>query len=756
MQFKKTALSWGIALATPLFLAACGGDNNKTPASQASAEKNFNRIAVYPVCMQTDATCNSDDATAAEIVAASTDGMTLVYTDSPKAQLGFVDITNPAAPTGLGVLPLVGEPTSVAVKGDYALVGVNTSSDFVSVSGLLVVVDIATRSIVHSIDVGGQPDSVAVSPDGSYAAVVIENERDEDLNDGALPQMPAGKLVVVNLSGAPADWASSTVGLTGLADLYPTDPEPEFVDINANNIAVVSMQENNHIVLVNLADGSIVTEFSAGSVELSGIDTSKDGMINQNASLDAVLREPDGVSWLSTDYFVTANEGDLDGGSRSFSIFNTAGEVVYEAGNTLDQLTARIGHYPESRSGKKGNEPENAEFGVFGEDKLLFVNSERASVVFVYDVADFTKPVFKQVLPAGVGPEGALAIPARNLLIAASEEDDRGAAIRSGLNIYQYGTAAASYPTIVSKDRDDGSPISWGALSGLSADPSDSTLVYAVDDSYYKKNRIFTLDVSLQPGVIAAETYIVDSNDVLANLPLGTLPGGAVNDDKTVNIDPEGIVKLADGDFWIASEGKGNQIDGPVASRNVLINTGADGVIQKAVTLPAAVNLLQRKNGFEGVAEYEGKLYVAFQRAWQNEDAVRIGIYDIAAESWSFLFYPLDAPESQHGGWVGLSEITALGGGEFVVIERDNQGGPDAVIKRLYKFDTTGLAEDAMVSKTLVRDVLPDMKATGGLVTEKIEGLALLANGDLLMVNDNDGVDDSNGETRLMNLGKLF
>ncbi len=756
MQFKKTALSWGIALATPLILAACGGDNNKTPASQASAEKNFNRIAVYPVCMQADATCNSDDATAAEIVAASTDGMTLVYTDSPKEQLGFVDITNPAAPTGLGVLPLVGEPTSVAIKGGYALVGVNTSSDYVSVSGLLVVVDIATRSIVHSIDVGGQPDSVAVSPDGSYAAVVIENERDEDLNDGALPQMPAGKLVVVNLSGAPADWTSSAVGLTGLADLYPTDPEPEFVDINADNIALVSMQENNHIVLVDLTDGSIVKSFSAGTVDLTGIDANEDDVINQSESLSDVLREPDGVSWLSTEYFVTANEGDLDGGSRSFSVFNTAGEVVFEAGNSLDQLTARIGHYPESRSENKGNEPENAEYGVFGEDRLLFVNSERASVVFVYDVADFTKPVLKQVLPAGVGPEGALAIPARNLLIAASEEDDRGAVIRSGLNIYQYGIAPASYPTIVSNDRDDGSPIPWSALSGLSADPSDSTLVYAVDDSYYKKNRIFTLDVSQQPAVITTETHIIDSNGVLANLPLGTLPAATVNDDKTVNIDPEGVVKLADGDFWIASEGKGNQIDGAVASRNVLINTDADGLIQKAVTLPAAVNLLQRNNGFEGVAEYEGKLYVAFQRAWQNEDAVRIGIYDIAAESWSFLYYELDAPESQNGGWVGLSEITALGNGEFVVIERDNQGGPDAAIKRLYKFDTTGLADGATVTKTLVRDVLPDMKATGGLVTEKIEGLALLANGDLLMVNDNDGVDDSNGETQLMNLGKLF
>jgi hypothetical protein len=103
-----------------------------------------------------------------------------------------------------------------------------------------------------------------------------------------------------------------------------------------------------------------------------------------------------------------------------------------------------------------------------------------------------------------------------------------------------------------------------------------------------------------------------------------------------------------------------------------------------------------------------------------------------------------------------LSEITSIGNGEFLVIERDNQGGPDAAIKRLYKFDTSGLADGAIVTKTLVRDVLPDMKATGGLVTEKIEGTALLSNGDLLMVNDNDGVDDSNGETQLINLGDIL
>lgn len=826
MQFKKTALAWGIALATPLFLAACGGDDGRdgvngqngvaggsgadgangsnglnslirqtnlqtgnaqcfsggvmvesgrdsdaddtladsevTDTSYICAPtvlneaKNFNRIAALPVCLQDDAMCDSDDTTAAEIVAASTDGMTLIYTDSPAERVGFVDITDPSKPTVLGVLGLAGEPTSVAVKGDFALVGVNTAEDFINVSGTLDVINIASRSNVRSIDVGGQPDSVAVSPDGNYAVVVIENERDEDLGDGAPPQLPAGNIVIVNLTGEPAAWTTQTVAMTGLAELYTDDPEPEFVDINSNNIAVVSMQENNHIVLVNLVDGSIVNHFSAGAVDLTGVDANEDDVITQNETLTDVLREPDGVSWLSTDYFVTANEGDLDGGSRSFSVFNTAGDVIYEAGNTLDHLTARYGHYPESRSENKGNEPENAEFGVFGSERYLFVNSERSSVVFVYDVADFTKPVFKQMLPAAVGPEGALAIPSRNLLIVASEEDSRDDVMRSSLNIYQYGSASQAYPTIVSNDRLDGSPISWSALSGLSADPVNSNIIYSVDDSYYKKNRIFTLDVSEHPAIITKETRITDGNGILAALPAGVLPASAINADNTVNIDPEGITKLADGSFWVASEGAGSAVDGPVASMNVLVKTDANGVVTQAVTLPDAVNAIQRNNGFEGVAEYQGKLYVAFQRAWQGEANVRVGIYDIANATWSFLFYPLDAPESQNGGWVGLSEITSIGNGEFLVIERDNQGGPDAAIKRLYKFDTTGLADGATITKSLVRDVLPDMLATGGLVTEKIEGIALLKNGDVLMVNDNDGVDDSNGETQLMNLGDIL
>jgi hypothetical protein len=46
------------------------------------------------------------------------------------------------------------------------------------------------------------------------------------------------------------------VSLTGIADRFSEDPEPEFVSINKDNIAAVTLQENNHIVLVSLQSGT--------------------------------------------------------------------------------------------------------------------------------------------------------------------------------------------------------------------------------------------------------------------------------------------------------------------------------------------------------------------------------------------------------------------------------------------------------------------------------------------------------------------
>ena len=181
--------------------------------------------------------------TSAEIVDVTDDGRTLVYTDAFTGRLGFVDVSDPADPQAGGALDLPGDPTSVAIHGRWALVAVVTSADpdgagplneFDAPTGQLLVVDLRDARVVRTIELAGQPDSIAVAPSGRYAAIVIENERDEDDNDGLIPQPPAGSLQVLDLAGRRRRAGRcATVALTGLADVAPDDPEPEYVDINS-------------------------------------------------------------------------------------------------------------------------------------------------------------------------------------------------------------------------------------------------------------------------------------------------------------------------------------------------------------------------------------------------------------------------------------------------------------------------------------------------------------------------------------------
>ena len=71
----------------------------------------------------------------------------------------------------------------------------------------------------------------------------------------------------------------------------------------------MTLQENNGIVLIDLATSEIIKSFSAGAVDLNGVDIEENDMIEQTGSLAQVLREPDGCAWIGTEYFATADEG---------------------------------------------------------------------------------------------------------------------------------------------------------------------------------------------------------------------------------------------------------------------------------------------------------------------------------------------------------------------------------------------------------------------------------------------------------------
>jgi hypothetical protein len=737
-----------------------------SPLAQGRPERTFKRVGTFANYRNV----GIGETTVSEIVAATANGRLLVYTDSPGNRIGFIDISDPSNPQPAGALDVGGEPTSVEVLGNkYVLVAVNTSASFVAPSGRLKVYDLTTMTEVADHFLPGQPDSIRLSPNGQYAAVIIENERDEDVEvdgvEGGLPQFPAGLLVVVRTQGPPVGWSLSPVTLTGLAAYAPGDPEPEFVDINDKNQAVVSLQENNHLAIVDLASGTVVNHFTAGSVDLDAIDADETtDVITLDDALTGVLREPDGVAWIGRDLFATANEGDLFGGSRGFSIFDTSGNVVFDSGNSLEHLAVRYGHYPESRSANKGTEPEAIEYASFGPDHLLFVASERGSFIAVYDVDVSGQPTFRQLLPAPLGPEGLLAIPHRNLLVASGEEDDGPRGVRSTVMLYELTPGAAPYPQILSADDEHGLPIPWSALSGLTATADEDRLL-AVWDSYYDESRIFTIDVSSTPARIV---------DAL------TITGGSGD------YDPEGITIAPDGSYWIASEGNAG------ARRNRLLRVDSwTGAVLNEIGLPpeieacraTSVNRATLGSGFEGVAAIDDgvslggyRLYVAQQRGWDyttpaceglDDDGgglnsrgepnwTRIWIYDPATGAWDHVSWQL---ASLPAGvlWVGLSEITYVpASNSIVVIERDNQTGDFAAFKALVNVPMGAVADGIGAGDKAVYDMLPDLRETNGWITDKPEGVAVTWTGRTFVVTDNDGVEDWSGETWFLNLGSVW
>ncbi|MFJ4467697.1 esterase-like activity of phytase family protein [Streptomyces sp. NPDC089424] len=763
------------AALTVLSLAAgtLAGGGVASAEQRAGAEhgwkpRAFERTATYPVFQNRPAGEDPASQTVAEISAVSEDGRTLVYTDAAARRIGFLDIGNPDRPRGLGTLSLAqlgnaeDEPTSVAVVGQYVLVVVNTSAGHASPSGRLDVISLRDRTRVATFDLGGQPDSVTISKDKRYAAIAMENERDEEATppggeEGDLPQLPGGFVQIIDLkaSSSPKSWRLRPVPLTqgdggalpalataGITE--PTDPEPEYVSVNSRNQLVVTLQENNGVVLIDLPTGRITKAFSAGTASVKGIDTVEDGTIELTGSITDVPREPDAVGWIDDRYLATANEGDWRGGTRGWSVFDSrTGKVVWDAGNSFERLAVRYGLFNEDRSENKGTEPEGLAIAEFNGIRYAFVGSERSNFVAVYDISRPTHPVFRQMLPTTNGPEGLLPIPSRGLLAVSSEEDDAEAGVRASVSLFRLGKETPGFPGIVSADDATGAPIGWGALGALSAVPGRSHQLYSVTDAAYTPTRILTVDASREPALITRALTVKDE----AGQPVG--------------YDAEGIFARPQGGFWLAVEGK-------TGTGNQLVRLDRDGVTRQTVSLPADVAAGLGSQGFEGVTGTTDRnghevLWVALQREVKTDPAgiVRLGRYDVDAGTWSFFGYRLDSTTTP-GDWIGLSEITVVGD-KLAVIERDKLNGPAAKIKRVYTVDLPKSAAQPgslpVLPKKLAYDVLPELRATDGWTQEKLEGLTVAGDGEVFAVTDNDGLDNATGETVFMDLGssrKIF
>ena len=261
--------------------------------------------------------------------------------------------------------------------------------------------------------------------------------------------------------------------------------------------------------------------------------------------------------------------------------------------------------------------------------------------------------------------------------------------------------------------------------------------------------------------------------------PAFTLAGAVIAPDPA-GADTEGLVALVDGTFWVADESGPSLLhvahDGMVISRWVPEGTGhwfagADYPVVEA--LPAIAVQRQLNRGFEGLALSldETALFVAFQSPLATPEEkdersarhVRIWKIDLASATVvSEYLYPLDPPDSFRRDtalgklrWKDLkiSELVVLEDDRLLVLERGS------ATTKLYSVKISPRKRVAARYRDVAHDPsIETMSRTKGLsksipvltkklvlstdehteISADLEGVLVLGDSMLLLVNDND------------------
>lgn len=432
-----------------LFVALCYA--SAYPAAHAAGPLTFSVLTHYE--MEGNA----------EILQAFAGGDFLVHTNSDRQSIDIVDIRQPDRPVTVASLAVPGEPTSVGVSPDgrWAMAVVYSSQPKAGhkpkdprIPGVLALLDLReplAPAIVSMIGIGHHPDSIAVTARGDtlYGIVAIENEPlvvvngrvvyVEDPGHAGDISEPGYLQVIAIDPTRPQHYQVTNVVLPEAllvehAMLFPSDPQPEYVALaKEGQVAAVSLQENNGIVLLEPSTGKITGAYSLGVVAERPADLEDDGVIrfDQSYPRDAVAQQalagarcPDAITFSPDgNYLLSADEGEMNyTGGRGFSVWSLDGRLVWDDGGELERKAAELGLYPDKRSDARGIEVEGITAARFGSVDYVFALSERGSFLAIYTLDETGSAQFQQIIATEKAPESVVAIPSRNLVVVAAEQ----------------------------------------------------------------------------------------------------------------------------------------------------------------------------------------------------------------------------------------------------------------------------------------------------------------------------------------------
>lgn len=284
-----------------------------------------------------------------------------------------------------------------------------------------------------------EPEYIAVSDDSTTAWVVLQENNAlavVDLLSATVTDIvPLGTKYHNTISNALDGSNEDGPGDDGAINIKAW---PVFGMYQPDAIASYTVDDETYLVTANEGDAR---EYDAFEEEARIKDVDDDFTVDPTAYPDiADLADEDNIGRLKLTIVTgdTDGDGDIDQihsfGARSFSIWNSAGEIVYDSGSDFERITATV--IPENfnatndennfdnRSDDKGPEPEGVTVGKIGDKYYAFIGLERVGGIMVYDVTSPLSPQFVQYInnrdfsgdaeagTAGdLGPEGLLFIP---------------------------------------------------------------------------------------------------------------------------------------------------------------------------------------------------------------------------------------------------------------------------------------------------------------------------------------------------------
>ncbi|MBK9053245.1 MAG: choice-of-anchor I family protein [Chloroflexi bacterium] len=248
-----------------------------------------------------------------------------------------------------------------------------------------------------------EPEYITVSPDSSTAYVTLQEN-----NALAIIDIDTATITTIVALGF-KDHLSSGAGLdaSDRDNIINIANWPVWGMYQPDSIASYEHSGNLYLVTANEGDTRDYDGYGE-EARVSGLDL--DPVVFTDA---ATLQLPENLGRLTvtTANGDTDNDGDFDAlyvpGARSFSIWNASGQLVYDSGDAIEQITASM--YPDdfnstndengtfdNRSDNKGPEPEALALGRIYDRTYAFVGLERIGGIMVFDVTDPLNPEFVQ------------------------------------------------------------------------------------------------------------------------------------------------------------------------------------------------------------------------------------------------------------------------------------------------------------------------------------------------------------------------